>query len=202
MIEIRKKVGIVFQDPETQIIAPTVFQEMGFGLENIGIKEENIHEKIDTYLKKFNLFDKKEDLCHTLSYGQKKRLSIASIVAMEPQILVLDEPLVWIDPKNYNEIKDLLNEVSKEGTTVIFSTHDVNFAYEFADYIYIVKDGKIVREGNKKEVFNSMEEIKKYNLDFPEILKIADFLEKNYSFNKEEFIEKYEKEVKNEGNNN
>ncbi|MBP6281694.1 MAG: ABC transporter ATP-binding protein [Leptotrichiaceae bacterium] len=202
LIEIRKKVGIVFQDPETQIIAPTVFQEMGFGLENIGIKEENIHEKIDTYLKKFNLFDKKEDLCHTLSYGQKKRLSIASIVAMEPQILVLDEPLVWIDPKNYNEIKDLLNEVSREGTTVIFSTHDVNFAYEFADYIYIVKDGKIVREGNKKEVFNSMEEIKKYNLDFPEILKIADFLEKNYSFNKEEFIEKYEKEVKNEGNNN
>jgi cobalt/nickel transport system ATP-binding protein len=202
LIEIRKKVGIVFQDPETQIIAPTVFQEMGFGLENIGIKEENIHEKIDTYLKKFNLFDKKEELCHTLSYGQKKRLSIASIVAMEPQILVLDEPLVWIDPKNYNEIKDLLNEVSREGTTVIFSTHDVNFAYEFADYIYIVKDGKIVREGNKKEVFNSMEEIKKYNLDFPEILKIADFLEKNYSFNKEEFIEKYEKEVKNEGNNN
>ena len=153
-------------------------------------------------LKKFNLFHKKQELCHTLSYGQKKRLSIASIVAMEPKILILDEPLVWIDPKNYNEIKDLLNEVSREGTTVIFSTHDVNFAYEFADYIYIVKDGKIVREGNKKEVFNSMEEIKKYNLDFPEILKIADFLEKNYSFNKEEFIEKYEKEVKNEGNNN
>jgi cobalt/nickel transport system ATP-binding protein len=202
LIEIRKKVGIVFQDPETQIIAPTVFQEMGFGLENIGINEENIHEKIDTYLKKFNLFDKKEDLCHTLSYGQKKRLSIASIVAMEPQVLVLDEPLVWIDPKNYNEIKDLLNEVSREGTTVIFSTHDVNFAYEFADYIYIVKDGKIVREGNKKEVFNSMEEIKKYNLDFPEILKIADFLEKKYSFNKEEFIEKYENEVRNEGDNN
>ena len=202
LIEIRKKVGIVFQDPETQIIAPTVFQEMGFGLENIGINEENIHKKIDTYLKKFNLFDKKEELCHTLSYGQKKRLSIASIVAMEPQVLVLDEPLVWIDPKNYNEIKDLLNEVSREGTTVIFSTHDVNFAYEFADYIYIVKDGKIVREGNKKEVFNSMEEIKKYNLDFPEILKIADFLEKKYSFSKEEFIEKYENEVRNEGDNN
>lgn len=202
LIEIRKKVGIVFQDPETQIIAPTVFQEMGFGLENIGIKEENIHGKIDTYLKKFNLLDKKQELCHTLSYGQKKRLSIASIVAMEPQILVLDEPLVWIDPKNYNEIKDLLNEISGEGTTVIFSTHDVNFAYEFADYIYIVKDGKIVKEGNKKEIFNSVEEIKKYNLDFPEILKIADFLEKKYSFNKEEFIEKYENEVRNERNNN
>lgn len=202
LIEIRKKVGIVFQDPETQIIAPTVFQEVGFGLENIGINEENIHKKIDTYLKKFNLLDKKQELCHTLSYGQKKRLSIASIVAMEPQVLVLDEPLVWIDPKNYNEIKDLLNEISGEGTTVIFSTHDVNFAYEFADYIYIVKDGKIVKEGNKKEIFNSMEEIKKYNLDFPEILKIADFLEKKYSFNKEEFIEKYENEVRNEGNNN
>ena len=82
LIEIRKKVGIVFQDPETQIIAPTVFQEMGFGLENIGINEENIHKKIDTYLKKFNLFHKKQELCHTLSYGQKKRLSIASIVAL------------------------------------------------------------------------------------------------------------------------
>lgn len=202
LIEIRKKVGIVFQDPETQIIAPTVFQEIGFGLENIGIKEQDIHKKIDTYLKKFNLLDKKQELCHTLSYGQKKRLSIASIVAMEPKILILDEPLVWIDPKNYNEIKKLLNEISEEGTTIIFSTHDVNFAYEFADYIYIVKDGKIVKEGNRKNVFNSVEEIRKYNLDFPEILKIADFLEKKYSFDKETFIKQYENEVKNEGNNN
>ncbi|MBN1467645.1 MAG: ABC transporter ATP-binding protein [Fusobacteriaceae bacterium] len=202
LIEIRKKVGIVFQDPETQIIAPTVFQEIGFGLENIGIKEQDIHKKIDTYLKKFNLLDKKQELCHTLSYGQKKRLSIASIVAMEPKILILDEPLVWIDPKNYNEIKKLLNEISEEGTTVIFSTHDVNFAYEFADYIYIVKDGKIVKEGNRENVFNSVEEIRKYNLDFPEILKIADFLEKKYSFDKETFIKQYENEVKNEGNNN
>lgn len=193
LTNIRKKLGIVFQDPETQIIAPTVLQEMAYGLQNLEIPRAEIETIVDSALEEVGLSQCKTKLCHTLSYGQKKRLSIASIFAMNPDIIVLDEPLVWLDPKNYNKVIELLEEKVKSQKTIVFSTHDVNFAYNFADYIYVLKNGEIIKEGDKEEVFKCEKEIKELNLDFPEVLKIANFIEKNYGIDKEEFLTKYEK---------
>lgn len=192
LTNIRKKLGIVFQDPETQIIAPTLMQEMAYGLQNLGIDREKTEKKVEDSLEEVGLGGCKEKLCYTLSYGQKKRLSIASIFAMNSHIIVLDEPLVWLDPKNYNKVIELLENKAKCEKTIVFSTHDVNFAYNFADYIYVLKNGEIVKEGNKQEVFSCEKEIKELNLDFPEVLKIANFMEKNYGIDKEEFLGKYE----------
>lgn len=193
---IRKKLGIVFQDPETQIIAPTIMQEMAYGLENIGICKDEVEEIIDKNLKEVGLFEHKDKLCHTLSYGQKKRLCIASIFAMNPDIIVLDEPLVWLDPNNYNKVIGLLEEKVKQDKTIILSTHDVNFAYNFADYIYILKNGEIVKEGNKHEIFQWEKELEDFKLDFPEVLKIANLINKHYGIEKEDFLNKYNENTK------
>lgn len=194
---IRKQIGIVFQDPETQIIAPTIMQEMAYGLQNMGVEKNKVEEIVNKALEEVGLLAQKDKLCHTLSYGQKKRLCIASIFAMNPEIIILDEPLVWLDPENYNKVIELLEEKTNQGKTIIFSTHDVNFAYNFADYIYILKDGHIVKEGNKHEIFQYEKELKEFKLDFPEVLKIANIINKHYGIEKEDFLNKYNENTKN-----
>ena len=194
---IRKQIGIVFQDPETQIIAPTIMQEMAYGLQNMGVEKNKVEEIVNKALEEVGLLAQKYKLCHTLSYGQKKRLCIASIFAMNPEIIILDEPLVWLDPQNYNKVIELLEEKTKQGKTIIFSTHDVNFAYNFADYIYILKDGHIVKEGNKHEIIKNKKELKEFKLDFPEVLKIANIINKHYGIEKEDFLSKYNENTKN-----
>lgn len=193
LIKIRKKLGIVFQDPETQIVAPTVFQEVAYGLQNLGIERELIEVLIDKALEEVGLKEHKNRLCHKLSYGEKKRVTIASILAMNPEIIVLDEPLVWLDPHNKNKVIAILKEKVKEEKTIVFSTHDVNFAYEFADYIYILKNGEIVKEGLPNEIFNDEKLIKDTNLEFPEVLNIMKFMNGKFDYNAESFLDEYRK---------
>lgn len=187
LVELRKRIGIVFQDPEIQIFAPTVYQEVAYGLENICLKGVGLDERIEEALKIVGLFEYRERPCHQLSYGQKKRLTIASIIAMKPEILILDEPTTWLDMKNINILRNLIEEFKNKGHTILISTHDINFAYDMADYIYIMNKGKIVSEGSKEKVFNDKQLIKKYNLEFPLILEIERFCKiKGIEF--EEFI--------------
>ena len=177
---IRKQIGIVFQDPETQIIAPTIMQEMAYGLQNMGVEKNKVEEIVEKSLEEVGLLVQKDKLCHTLSYGQKKRLCIASIFAMNPEIIILDEPLVWLDPQNYNKVIELLEEETTQGITIVFSTHDVNF-----------------KEGNKHEIFQYEKELKEFKLDFPEVLKIANIINKHYGIGKEDFLSKYNENTKN-----
>lgn len=177
LIELRKKVGIVFQDPDVQIFAPTVFQEIAYGLSNLGYNEKEINEKVENVLKELDMENLRDRPCHHLSYGQKKRVSIASIVAMEPDIMILDEPTAWLDYKNSKKVMEIFEKLNKKGKTLIISTHEIDFAYSIADYVYMMKDGKIVKEGNKIDVFNDFETFKKLNLDLPNILKIQKFLQ-------------------------
>lgn len=190
LTEIRKRVGLVFQDPESQIIAPTLMQEVAYGLENIGWESHKVEEGVRKALGEVGLEEEIRSLCHNLSFGQKKRLCLASTFAMSPDIIVLDEPLVWLDPMNRKKVLKLLEEKNKEEKTIVFSTHDVNFAYNFADYIYILNKGRIVKQGRREEVFVSQEEMNELNLDFPEKLKIAKFIEKEYGVNQDEFLKK------------
>ncbi|MBP6281049.1 MAG: ABC transporter ATP-binding protein [Leptotrichiaceae bacterium] len=189
--ELRRKVGVVFQDPDIQIFAPTVFQEIAYGLENIGFSINEIESKVEKILKELELNDLKENPCHHLSYGQKKRVSIASIVAMNPEVLVLDEPTAWLDPKNIKKITDILEDLNKKGKTIIISTHDIDFAYDIADYIYILHNGIILKKGSRDEIFEDFEFFKKLNFNIPNKLKIKKFLNK-----KDINIEEYDKFLK------
>lgn len=175
--KLRKKVGIIFQDPDTQIFAPTVFQEIAYGLENLGYSREKVEKKVMETLEQLNLEHLSERPCHHLSYGQKKRVSIGSIVAMEPEILILDEPTVWLDLKNIKKVKNILDKLYKKGKTIIISTHEIDFAYEMGDYIYIIDKGEIVKEGTREEIFSDVNFLKKINLDVPKEYKIKKFLE-------------------------
>ena len=184
--KLRKKVGIIFQDPDTQIFAPTVFQEVAYGLENLGYSREVVEEKVNETLKSLELEHLSDRPCHHLSYGQKKRVSIAGIVTMEPDILILDEPTVWLDIKNVKKVKKILEKLYQKGKTTIISTHEIEFAYEMGDYIYILDKGKIVKQGTKNEIFADYEFLKNINLDIPLKYKFEKFLkEKNISM--EEF---------------
>lgn len=189
--EIRKNIGLVFQDPESQNFAPTVFQELAFGPGNLGLNDKEIIERVEEALKAVDIYNLKDDLCHNLSYGQKKRLSIASILAMNPELLILDEPLVWLDPKNKKRVLGILEKQSLDGKTVIISTHDVDFAYNFADYIFILSKGKIVKQGEKDYIFSDEDYLKTINLEIPEILKISKYLNKKHSIEINDFLENY-----------
>lgn len=173
---LRKKVGIVFQDPEVQIFAPTVYQEMAYGLQNLNYSNEKIEEKISEISTDLNMKKILEKPCHHLSYGQKKRVTIASILAMEPEILVLDEPTAWLDFKNIKKTLEMIENLCKRGKTLVISTHDIDFAYEVADYIYILNEGQIVKQGTRYEIFEDFKFLKKLNLDVPKILKVKEFL--------------------------
>jgi cobalt/nickel transport system ATP-binding protein len=190
---IRKNVGVVFQDPEVQIFAPLVFQEVGFGPKNLGYTDKELGDIIDNNLKSVNMYSLKDKLCHNLSYGQKKRLSIASILAMGPQVLVLDEPLVWLDTKNRNKVLEILEEQVKKQKTVVVSTHDVDFAYQFADYIFVLKDGEIVKEGKKDAIFMDRVFLKNVNLEEPTVLKMYRYIGEKNGLSKDEFLEVYMK---------
>lgn len=190
---IRKNVGVVFQDPEVQIFAPFVFQEVGFGPKNLGYSGRELEEIVDRNLKAVNIYHLKDKLCHNLSYGQKKRLSIASIFAMEPQVVVLDEPLVWLDTKNRNKVLGILEEQVEKQKTVVVSTHDVNFAYEFADYIFVLKDGEIVKEGEKDKIFMDREFLKNVSLEEPTVLKMYRYIGEKSGLSKDEFLKGYMK---------
>ena len=192
---LRKKVGIVFQDPEVQIFAPTVYQEMAYGLQNLNYSNEKIEEKINEINVELNMKKLLEKPCHHLSYGQKKRVTIASILAMEPEILVLDEPTAWLDFKNIKKTLEMIKKLCKRGKTLVISTHDIDFAYEVADYIYILNEGKIVKHGTRNEIFEDFKFLKKLNLDVPKILKVKEFL-KQKNIDILEYCEFLEKKFK------
>lgn len=188
---LRKNVGIIFQDPDTQIFAPTVFQEFAYGLENLGYDRNTVESRVKETLKELELEHLGDRPCHHLSYGQKKRVSIGSIVAMEPEILILDEPTVWLDIKNVRNIKKIMKKLHEKGKTLVISTHEIEFAYEMGDYIYIMDKGEIVKEGTRDDIFKDIDFLKKLNLDVPNIYKVKEFLrEKNID------ISEYEKYIK------
>lgn len=175
--ELRKKVGIVFQDPEIQIFAPTVYQEMAYGLQNLNFSEEETEKRIMEISKELGIEKLLEKPCHHLSYGQKKRITLASIIVMEPEIMILDEPTAWLDTRNTEKIMEILNYLHEKNRTLIISTHDIDFAYRIADYIFVLSNGEIVEKGTRDEIFHDFGFLRKMKLNMPEILKIKYFLE-------------------------
>jgi cobalt/nickel transport system ATP-binding protein len=178
--EVRKFVGIVFQNADDQIFSPTVEQDIAFGPTNLGLDEETVHHRVHEALKIVGIEELAERVPHHLSGGEKKRVAIAGVIAMEPEVLVLDEPTAGLDPQGVHDLIGFINSLSKKyGMTVIFSTHDVSLVAEVADYIYVMNKGRFVAEGNVEQIFMQPDMLKSMRLDVPVLPKLLRSLQKN-----------------------
>ena len=178
--EVRKFVGIVFQNADDQIFSPTVEQDVAFGPTNLGLDEETIHHRVHEALKIVGIEDLADRVPHHLSGGEKKRVAIAGVIAMEPEVLVLDEPTAGLDPQGVKDLVGFINSLSKKyGMTVVFSTHDVGLVAEVSDYIYVMNKGRFVAEGSVEQIFMQPDMLKSMRLDVPVLPKLLRSLQKN-----------------------
>jgi cobalt/nickel transport system ATP-binding protein len=178
LMQIRQKVGIVFQNPDDQLFAPTVLEDVAFGPMNMGLPKEEVEVRVKDALLRVGMegFEKKPP--HHLSGGQKKRVAIAGILAMKPKIMVLDEPTSGLDPKGASQILRLLYKLNNEGITIVISTHDVDLVPLYASKVYIISEGQIIKEGTAPEVFDDVKTIRGANLRLPRIAHLMEILEK------------------------
>jgi len=170
--EIRRKVGMVFQNSDDQLFAPTVFQDVAFGPVNLGFPEDKVKLYADYALQYVGLSGYERRPPHHLSGGEKKRVAIAGILAMEPEVLILDEPTSNLDPASSEEIMEMLDELNVGGKTVIISTHDVDLAYRWADEVILMEDGGVLLRGTGQEVFGDAELIKRARLKLPIVVDL------------------------------
>ena len=171
--EVRKFVGIVFQNADDQIFSPTVEQDVAFGPVNLGLDPETIHHRVHEALRIVGIEDLAHRVPHHLSGGEKKRVAIAGVIAMEPEVLVLDEPTAGLDPQGVHDLIGFINSLSRKyGMTVIFSTHDVSLVAEVADYVYVMSKGRFVAQGKVEEIFLQPDMLRSVRLDVPVLPKL------------------------------
>ena len=176
--EIREMAGMVFQNPDNQMVATIVEEDVAFGPENLGVPPEEIRSRVDEALEKVGMSEYKKHAPHLLSGGQKQRVAIAGILAMKPKCIIFDEPTAMLDPSGRKEVMRNIKEVNeKYGMTVILITHYMDEAAE-ADRIVVMDGGKIIMEGIPKEVFSEVEVMKKIGLDVPQVTELSYELKK------------------------
>ncbi|MDO4459520.1 MAG: energy-coupling factor transporter ATPase [Clostridia bacterium] len=177
-IEIRRRVGLVQQNPDNQLVAGVVEEDVAFGPENLGVEPEEIRRRVDNALKAVGMYEYREHAPHKLSGGQKQRIAIAGIIAMETGCIVLDEPTAMLDPRGREEVMSTIKRLNKEqGITIILITHYMDEAVQ-ADRVIVMDDGNILTEGNPREVFADVELLKKHRLDVPQATELAYKLKK------------------------
>jgi cobalt/nickel transport system ATP-binding protein len=169
---LRKRVGFVLQNPDRQIIAPTVYQDVAFGPTNLGCREDQVREAVIRALRHVGLEGFERRPPHQLSGGEKKRVAIAGVLAMDPDVLVLDEPTSGLDPSGSEDIMELLDELNHEGKTIIISTHDVELAYPWADRAILMLGGKILQEDVPEIAFGNPESVRMAHLSLPTLLEL------------------------------
>lgn len=177
-LAIRQSTGMVFQNPDNQIIGQVVEEDVAFGPENMGVKTEEIWERVEEALKTVGMTEYRKYSPNKLSGGQKQRISIAGVLAMHPKCIVLDEPTAMLDPSGRKEVIRALRALNEvEGITIILITHYMEEAI-YSDKIFVMNKGQIVMEGNPKEIFSRVEELKEYKLEVPQITRLAYELKK------------------------
>ena len=174
--ELRKNVGIVFQDADNQIIASSVRAEVSFGPMNLGLSREEVKKRVDDALNYMNIHHLIDRPPHYLSGGEKKRVGIADIIAMDSKIIIFDEPTASLDPKNVVIFEEALDKMSGDGKTLVISTHDIEFAYRFADRIVVFCDGNIIADGSPIDVLDNEKVFKTANLKKPILLDVFETL--------------------------
>ncbi len=194
--EIRKKVGMVFQNPDNQLVATTVEDDIAFGLENVGMEENEMKRRVEWALNLVDMLDLRNSEPHLLSGGQKQKVVIAGALAMRTSYLVLDEPTSMLDPKGRKEVLDIIKKLNREeGITIIYITHFMSEAAEFGKII-VLDNGKIVLSGSPKTIFINGEALDRLSLELPQITRLAKLLHENgldippNILNEEEMIER------------
>lgn len=167
LLKVRQKVGIVFQDPNDQLFAPTVKEDIAFGPMNLGLSYDEVEKRVEDALKMVGMENYEDKTPHHLSGGQQKRIAIAGIIAMKPEIMILDEPTAGLDPDGVEKVLNIMNQLNKEGMTLIISSHDIDMISKYADKIFILYNGEIIESGNKNKIFSDMELLKKAHLRTP-----------------------------------
>ena len=166
--DIRKSVGLILQNPDNQIVASIVEEDVAFGPENLGLKPSEIRSRVDNALKSVDMYAYKNESSYKLSGGQKQRVAIAGIIAMEPDCIVLDEPTAMLDPSGKDEVINTIIKLNKEkGVTIILITHFMEEAI-LSDRIVLMKDGNILKTGTPKEIFSNVEYLRRYKMDVPQ----------------------------------
>lgn len=177
-LKVRQTAGMVFQNPDNQIVGTLVDEEVGFGPENIGVPTEEIWERVEKSLKAVGMYKFRNASPNKLSGGQKQRVAIAGIVAMKPKCIVLDEPTAMLDPLGRKEVIHVLHELNKkEGVTIILITHYMEEVID-ADHVFVMDNGKVVMEGTPRQIFSQVDKLKELRLDVPQVTELAYELKK------------------------
>ena len=173
LLPIREKVGMVFQNPDNQIVATIVEEDVAFALENMGVEPNEIRRRVDEALKTVGMYEYRLHAPHKLSGGQKQRVAIAGIIAMKPDCILLDEPTAMLDPRGRREVLSTIQELNREnGITVILITHYMDEAVK-AERVVVIDEGNILLDGTPKEVFRNVEQLKSVGLDVPQVTELA-----------------------------
>ncbi|MBD2078728.1 ATP-binding cassette domain-containing protein [Leptolyngbya sp. FACHB-17] len=184
LINLRRKVGLVFQNPEQQVIASTVIEDISYGLCNLGWKDSQIESAIAPVLNEFGLTEFANRPIHQLSLGQKKRVSLAGVMVLQPELLLLDEPTAYLDPLHTRALAQSLENIHAAGTTIVMATHDLEWVYRWADWVIVLNQGTLALEGTPEAVFAETEKLELLQLGVPltvKLLALLDTLEQQES---------------------
>ncbi|ADQ15310.1 energy-coupling factor transporter ATPase [Halanaerobium hydrogeniformans] len=177
--KIRQKVGMVFQNPDNQLVASIVEDDVAFGPENLGIPSNEIRKRVDNSLEMVGMAGFQKFAPHKLSGGQKQRVAIAGVIAMEPDCIVLDEPTAMLDPQGRKEVMETIEYLNKEkDITIVHITHFMEEAVS-ADKVIVMNQGEIIQQGKPRSIFRLVDELKEVNLDIPVAVEVAEYLRKN-----------------------
>ena len=172
LLDVRRKVGIVFQEPDDQLFSASVFQEISFGVLNLGVDEEKARSEVEQVIQELGITPFRDRPAHALSGGQKKLVAIADILVMHPKVLILDEPAASLDPKHRKLVRSIVEQLSKKGLTILMATHHVDYAYAWADEIVLLDGGRVPRQGTPRQVCGDEEAMEQANLELPAVLRL------------------------------
>ena len=176
LLDLRRKVGIVFQEPDDQLFSASVYQEISFGLMNLGVDEAEAEREVGRVIEELGITPFQDRPAHALSGGQKKLVAIADILVMHPEVMILDEPTAALDPKHTRIVQDIIGKLTESGITVLMATHDMDYAYGWADEIVLMHEGKVLRSGPPAEVCSDRQALEKTNLEMPSVLRLYEIM--------------------------
>ena len=172
LMKLRQKVGLIFQDPEQQLVASTVEEDISYGLCNLGLPEVEIQQRVEQALVEFGLTELAQRPVHHLSLGQKKRVSIADVMVLRPELVLLDEPTAYLDKLHTRNLMATLKKIHAAGTTILMATHDLDLVYRWADWIFVMDRGRLVLEGKPQDVFTQRDILEELQLGVPLIYEM------------------------------
>lgn len=179
--QLRQAVGLVFPDPEQQLVGATVAEDLSYGLYNLGLSDSEVGDRVIQGLRDFDLIDLADSPVNYLSLGQKKRVSIADVMVLQPQLLLLDEPTAYLDPPQTRNLLATLAKISATGATILMATHDLDLVYAWADWLFVMDKGQLILEGTPEKVFSQPEMIQSLEFSLPRAVEFMEMVTELFS---------------------